>query len=239
MNELNNVTVNDIAGMTIPQLKCVAAANKIELGKLKKKQDILDKISEALFEEGTAPAVQQTEEESHTPDQTDTTAEERADAPAADQADTAPEESAAARAPEQTDTAPENSTAAPDPEPDADEVNAADNAAGDGDNENAGADHGNGDPDNADTATPEQAAHGWEVARVLKVTKPLIQGDDVKALQEALIAHNYHCGVTGADGIYAKNTAYAVRCFQSAHGLIVDGKAGRYTVAALGGVWKG
>lgn len=139
--------------------------------------------------------------------------------------------------PKQTDTAPEESTAAHDPEPTADETNAADNATGGGDHENAGADHESGDPD-TDTETAEQAAHGWEVARVLKVTKPLIKGDDVKALQEALIAHNYHCGVTGADGIYAKNTAYAVRCFQSAHGLIVDGKAGRYTVAALGGVWK-
>ncbi len=208
MNELKNVTANDIAGMTIPQLKCVAAANKIELGKLTKKQEILDKISEALFTESTAPAVEQTEEESP-PD------------------------------PEQTDTAPEERTAAHDPEPSADETNAADNAAGGDNNENAGADHESGDPDNADTETAEQAAHGWEVARVLKVTKPLIKGDDVKALQEALIAHNYHCGVTGADGIYAKNTAYAVRCFQSAHGLIVDGKAGRYTVAALGGVWKG
>ena len=83
------------------------------------------------------------------------------------------------------------------------------------------------------------AAGGWEVARVLKVAKPLMKGDDVKALQAALIANNYHCGVTGIDGIYGKNTAYAVRCFQSAKGLVVDGKAGRYTVAALGGAWKG
>lgn len=87
-----------------------------------------------------------------------------------------------------------------------------------------------------DTAPP--TVEGLEVARVLKVTKPLIHGDDVKALQAALIANNYHCGVEGADGVYAKNTAYAVRCFQAAHGLIVDGQAGRYTIAALGGTWK-
>lgn len=83
------------------------------------------------------------------------------------------------------------------------------------------------------------AAGGWEVARVLKVTKPLMKGDDVKALQTALIARKHHCGATGVDGVYGKNTAYAVRCFQSANRLVVDGKAGRYTVAALGGVWKG
>ncbi|WP_363316684.1 peptidoglycan-binding domain-containing protein [uncultured Dysosmobacter sp.] len=38
---------------------------------------------------------------------------------------------------------------------------------------------------------------------------------------------------------YGRETAYAVRCFQSANRLIVDGRAGRYTVAALGGVWEG
>ena len=74
---------------------------------------------------------------------------------------------------------------------------------------------------------------------MLKITKPLMKGDDVKALQAALIARNYHCGVNGASGVFDRYTAHAVRCFQSANRLIVDGKAGRYTVAALGGVWKG
>lgn len=80
---------------------------------------------------------------------------------------------------------------------------------------------------------------GWAVSRLLKVTVPLTRGNDVKALQTALIAAGYHCGVTGADGVFGKNTAYAVRCFQSARGLVVDGKAGKYTVTALGGKWKG
>lgn len=38
---------------------------------------------------------------------------------------------------------------------------------------------------------PKQAApavEGWTVARVLKITKPLMKGEDVKALQAALIA---------------------------------------------------
>lgn len=98
-------------------------------------------------------------------------------------------------------------------------------------------------PDTGTSATPPAppsppAAGGWEVARVLKVTKPLTKGDDVKALQNALIANNYHCGRDGADGVFGKNTAYAVRCFQSRKGLIVDGKAGKFTVSALGGTWK-
>lgn len=85
--------------------------------------------------------------------------------------------------------------------------------------------------------TPPAAA-SFEVARVLKVTKPLMRGDDVKALQTALIERNYHCGANGADGTYGRLTAYAVRCFQASKGLIVNGRADRYTIAALGGTWK-
>lgn len=88
-------------------------------------------------------------------------------------------------------------------------------------------------------AADKQDGDGWEVARVLKITKPLMKGDDVKALQAALIDRKYHCGATGIDGIFGRNTAHAVRCFQAANRLVVDGKAGRYTVTALGGVWKG
>lgn len=82
------------------------------------------------------------------------------------------------------------------------------------------------------------AAGSFEVARVLKVAKPLMRGDDVKALQTALIERNYHCGTNGADGTYGRLTAYAVRCFQASKGLIVNGRADRYTIAALGGTWK-
>lgn len=87
--------------------------------------------------------------------------------------------------------------------------------------------------------TEPPAAGGWEVARLLKITKPLMKGNDVKALQAALIANNYHCGKDGVSGVYERHTAHAVRCFQSHKGLIVDGRAGKHTVAALGGVWKG
>lgn len=85
--------------------------------------------------------------------------------------------------------------------------------------------------------TPPTAG-SFEVARVLKVTKPLMRGEDVKALQTALIERNYHCGTNGADGTYGRLTAYAVRCFQASKGLIVNGRADRYTIAALGGTWK-
>lgn len=152
------------------------------------------------------------------------------------------------------------------PAPETDNVSEPSASEGGGSNETAATDNGNGGaadesgaPDNGSgrsgenpeqTANapdqngdiPEQAApaaEGWTVARVLKITKPLMKGEDVKALQAALIARGYHCGPSGASGIYERNTAYAVRCFQAANRLIVDGKAGRFTVAALGGTWNG
>lgn len=134
--------------------------------------------------------------------------------------------------------------------------NTAPGAGGNAETPDNGADQSGGNPDgnapeaggDPNAAAPaaegedtegEADAGAWKVARMLKVTKPLMQGDDVKALQAALIAHGYHCGVNGANGVYGRETAYAVRCFQSANRLIVDGRAGRYTVAALGGVWEG
>ena len=82
-----------------------------------------------------------------------------------------------------------------------------------------------------------EQAQPWKVSRLLHVTVPLMTGE-VRAVQRALIAAGYHCGVNGANGVYGRETAHAVRCFQSSRRLIVDGKAGRFTVAALGGVWE-
>lgn len=80
---------------------------------------------------------------------------------------------------------------------------------------------------------------GLKVARTLQITKPLMKGDDVVQLQKALIARNYACGAAGAGGIYDRFTAQAVRHFQAANGLIVDGRAGEKTITALGGEWMG
>lgn len=77
----------------------------------------------------------------------------------------------------------------------------------------------------------------WSVSRILKKTSPLMKGADVKALQSALIAKGYSCGGTGADGEFGKNTESAVKSFQKAAGLTMDGKAGKNTVTKLGGVW--
>ena len=59
------------------------------------------------------------------------------------------------------------------------------------------------------------------------------EGEDVKALQAALIGLGYSCGSYGADGEYGDCTEMAVRAFQAAHGCEVDGEYGPETHAAL------
>lgn len=58
-------------------------------------------------------------------------------------------------------------------------------------------------------------------------------GDAVKTMQTMLIACGYSCGNTGADGDFGKNTEAAVKAFQKAAGLTVDGIYGPVTKAAL------
>lgn len=88
---------------------------------------------------------------------------------------------------------------------------------------------------------PTQAAEQpqpWKVGRLLCVSRNLMKGDDVRAVQLALIASGYPCGASGANGVYGRETVQAVRRFQAFNRLIVDGKAGKYTVKALGGEWN-
>lgn len=65
--------------------------------------------------------------------------------------------------------------------------------------------------------------------RVLFYTKPLMKGEDIRKLQLALGFDENE-----ADGVFGKLTEQAVKDFQSAHGLIPDGKVGPATRAALG-----
>ncbi len=83
----------------------------------------------------------------------------------------------------------------------------------------------------------EKKKAGWSVKRKLILMHPPMEGEDVKAVQEALIAMNYHCGIEGANGQYNKHTAYAVRCFQSWARLRVTGIVDQNTVERLGGTW--
>ena len=81
-------------------------------------------------------------------------------------------------------------------------------------------------------------AQTWTLSRLLKKASPLMKGEDVKRVQEALIKKGYSCGGSGTDGQYGNNTAAAVKRFQGSRGLAVDGVVGEKTCAALGGVWK-
>lgn len=58
-------------------------------------------------------------------------------------------------------------------------------------------------------------------------------GEDVKALQAALISLGFDCGPDGADGDFGKNTKKAVEGFQAAASLTVDGEFGQASLKAL------
>ena len=62
------------------------------------------------------------------------------------------------------------------------------------------------------------------------------EGESVKALQHLLICNEHYLGRNGADGIFGSDTDKAVRAYQSANGLEVDGEVGPKTWAKLLGV---
>ena len=69
------------------------------------------------------------------------------------------------------------------------------------------------------------------MARNLVVASPLMQGEDVVSVQALLDALGYAPGPI--DGTYGPTTAAAVKDFQAAQGLRVDGIVGPQTLAAL------
>lgn len=86
--------------------------------------------------------------------------------------------------------------------------------------------------------TPTEAVktptNAKEVCTVkLPVLKKGAKGDSVKALQNLLIGYGYSCGEKGADGSLGDATDKALRKYQSAHKLTVDGSCGRKTWTSL------
>lgn len=74
----------------------------------------------------------------------------------------------------------------------------------------------------------------WEPERVLRVAElgqPLLQGNDVRQVQEALINAGFQLKV---DGFFGEETDKAVRQFQQQKGLTVDGIVGADTRRKLG-----
>ena len=80
---------------------------------------------------------------------------------------------------------------------------------------------------------PEEPANGDLGFTLTRILKKGCKGEDVRALQKALIRLGYSVGTDGADGDFGKNTDAAVRKFQLAHGLDDDGEVGPKTYAAL------
>lgn len=71
--------------------------------------------------------------------------------------------------------------------------------------------------------------------RILRVETPFLRGPDVRCVQQTLRAIGIDPGKI--DGIYGDNTASAVRNFQIAEGLTVDGEVGSETTGELGLGW--
>lgn len=62
------------------------------------------------------------------------------------------------------------------------------------------------------------------------------KGKQVKALQILLIGHDYGCGSSSTDGSFGPATDKAVRAYQKANGLVVDGSCGPATWRSLLGM---
>ena len=75
------------------------------------------------------------------------------------------------------------------------------------------------------------------VKRLLKRTDPLMEGDDVVWLKKELVSLGYLHAATKRT--FGDDTEKAVKDFQRANNLTVDGIAGKNTVTALGGKWEG
>lgn len=83
-------------------------------------------------------------------------------------------------------------------------------------------------------ATAPTVSEEKEVNEVkLDVLKRGSTGAQVKALQTLLIGYGYSCGNSGADGNFGKATDAAVRAYQKAKGLTVDGSVGPATWGKL------
>lgn len=83
----------------------------------------------------------------------------------------------------------------------------------------------------------ETAEKKEEVCKVeVKVLKKGSKGEAVKSLQILLIGYGYSCGSSGVDGSFGSATDKAVKAFQKAKGLVVDGVVGSNTWSKLLGV---
>lgn len=81
------------------------------------------------------------------------------------------------------------------------------------------------------TSAPVEEVKVPTLSRLLKYTTPMIEGEDVKLVQQRLNELGFGSGEE--DGTYGNITKYAVRRFQRAKGLAVDGIVGPDTWSNL------
>lgn len=81
----------------------------------------------------------------------------------------------------------------------------------------------------SDRDTTRASAEGTAV-RILRLETPRMRGDDIRALQNALVAAGFDID---ADGVFGPRTANVVREFQQRNGLTADAIVGPATRAAL------
>ena len=72
---------------------------------------------------------------------------------------------------------------------------------------------------------------GSGYSRILKLTSPLMYGEDIRAVQNKLNSLGYNAGT--ADGYYGNDTRTAVISFQTARGIDIDGEVGPTTWKTL------
>lgn len=82
---------------------------------------------------------------------------------------------------------------------------------------------------------PEEKKEGYCTVDI-KVLKKGAKGENVRALQYLLIGNGFSCSSCGADGSFGGDTDKAVRAYQEARGLAVDGSCGGNTWRRLLGV---
>lgn len=73
--------------------------------------------------------------------------------------------------------------------------------------------------------------------REIRYKSPVTRGEDIKTIQSILTHKGFPCETI--DGAYGTKTRDAVKAFQKANGLKVDGVVGKNTCEKLGGEWRG
>ena len=76
-------------------------------------------------------------------------------------------------------------------------------------------------------------ADGFNPTRLLRLISPLMQGDDVLKIQQALVKAGFF-GANSLNGVYDIATASAIAKFQEKNGLSVDSIVGMQTRRKLG-----